>query len=565
MEAIALRLQSYDFRPLPEFTMPLLSTLLFSVFQTIAFIPICSRLALALDAVDIPDARRVHSRPTPRSGGLAMALGMGIPVVLWVPLDPFARAFLASAALILVFGLLDDVRDLDCRVKLAVQVMAAVVVVAWGGVEVRSAGDLLPAGMVLPRLLGVAAAVFVIVGVTNAINFSDGLDGLAGGISMLGFIALAFMAHEAGDAQATMLSVAVIGAVFGFLRFNTHPANLFMGDSGSQLLGFAAITLAFRLSQAQGDLSPLVPLLLLGFPILDTLAVVGERLAAGRSPFVADRNHFHHKLMRVGLEHDEAVFVIYVLQSVLVSAAFLMRFQSEWLILLFYSAFSGAILTGFHLAEVRGWRWPRDAGGGSWMVRHLTALRESGFAPRLSFRAFEIGLIALLVATWAIPDGIPWNVAAASWGCVAVLGAVRIVRQEWLGTVLRVILYLSIPFAVYLSETDPHPGIPPSLLAGYDMAFGALVLLVVMTLKLTRRNRGFRVTPMDFLTIFVALVAPNLPDARVEALNLGMLSAKILVLFFSFEVLMGELRGDYRLLFRTTFGVLGIVGVRGFF
>ena len=177
---------------------------------------------------------------------------------------------------------------------------------------------------------------------------------------------------------------------------------------------------------------------------------------------------------------------------------------------------------------------------------------------------FEVTLIVLLVVMWTIPDVIPWNVAAASWCCVAVLVAVRIVRKEWLGKVLRVILYLSIPFAAYLSETDPHPGIPRTILVVFDAAFVALVLLVVMTLKVTRRRRGFRVTPMDFLTVFVALAAPNLPGAQVEPLNLGLLSAKILVLFFSLEVWMGELRGDWRLPFRTTLGVFGVVGVRGF-
>lgn len=543
--------------------MSLLAVLLLSVFLTIALIPLCSRLALALDAVDRPDSRRVHSMPTPRSGGLAMALGMSLPILLWVPLDPFLKAFLASAAMILVFGLVDDIVDMDCRAKFGVQTAAALLVVLWGGLEVQRLGDLLPEGVLLPRWVGTVLAVLLIVGVTNAVNFTDGLDGLAGGISLLGFICIGFIAHKAGDRAVALLCLAVIGAVFGFLRFNTHPANLFMGDSGSQLLGFTAITLALRVSQTHPEISPLLPLLLLGFPILDLLAVSCERIVSGRSPFVADRNHLHHKIMRLGLEHDEAVWVIYVLQAFLVSAAFVMRFQSDWTIMFVYGGFSGAVLTGFYVAGRSGWRWERRRVPESPLVRRIGRVRESGFMARFSFRGFEGVLIGLLWMTWVIPDGVPRELALGAWGGAAFLGVVWLFRRDWLGAALRVTLYLSIPFAVYLSETDPSAQLPMVLLDVFDGAFAVLAVLLVMTLKFTRRNRGFRTTPMDFLTIFIALVVPNLPDVRIEQLNLGLLSAKIIVLFFACEVWMGELRGNYGSLFYSTLGILGIAGMRG--
>lgn len=544
--------------------MPLLATLLLSVFLTIALIPICSRLALAVHAVDLPDARKVHSRPIPRGGGVAMAMGIFLPVILWVPHDPFFRAFLFSSGIIIVFGALDDIRDLSCTVKFAAQTAAALVIVLWGGLEIQRLGDLLPEGATLPHWLGAPLATLAIVGVTNAVNFSDGLDGLAGGISMLGFICIGFMAFGAGDEFTTLLSLAVIGAIFGFLRFNTHPANLFMGDSGSQLLGFAAVTLSIRVSQAGTGLSPLMPIILLGFPILDMLAVMFERIASGRSPFVADRNHFHHKLMRFGMEQDEAVFIIYVMQAFIVSMAFLMRFQSEWLIASFYAVFSGLVLMGFHAAERKGWRWRGYDLIGVFIKGRLRAFRDGALIVRWSFRVALVGLNGLLLVTWVIPDWVPSNLSLFAWGCTVAIGGVWIFREEWLGNALRVSLYLSIPFAVYLSETEPSGWIPEVLLDAYNLAFVVLVVLVVMTLKFTRRNRGFRTTPMDFLTIFITLVIPQLPDAQLQQYNLGMLSAKIIVFFFSYEVLMGELRGEYQSLACATLGVLVLVGIRGF-
>jgi UDP-GlcNAc:undecaprenyl-phosphate GlcNAc-1-phosphate transferase len=544
--------------------MPMLATLLLSVFLTMALIPLCSRLALAVHAVDLPDARKVHSRPIPRGGGPAMAMGIFLPVILWVPHDPFFRAFLFSSAIIIVFGVLDDIRDLSCGVKFAAQTAAALVIVFWGGLEIQRLGDLLPEGATLPLWLGAALATVIIVGVTNAVNFSDGLDGLAGGISLLGFICIGFMAHGAGDESTTLLCLAVIGAIFGFLRFNTHPANLFMGDSGSQLLGFAAVTLSVKTSQAETGLSPLVPLILLGFPVLDLLVVMFERIASGRSPFRPDRNHFHHKLMRCGLDQDEAVFIIYVIQAFLVSVAFLMRFQSEWLILFFYAVFSGLVLAGFHAAERKGWRWRGYDLVGVFIKGRLRAFCDGALIARWSFRGALVGLNGLLLVTWVIPDWVPSNLSLFAWGCGVAVGGVWIFRKEWLGNALRVSLYLSIPFGVYLSETEPSGWIPEILLDACDIAFGILVVLVVLTLKFTRRNRGFRTTPMDFLTIFITLVIPRLPDAQLQQYNLGLLSAKIIVFFFSYEVLMGELRGEYKSLACATLGVLVLVGIRGF-
>jgi len=171
------------------------------------------------------------------------------------------------------------------------------------------------------------------VGITNAVNLADGLDGLAGGITMITFLCICALAFRSGDASIAIMSLAMLGALFGFLSFNTYPASIFMGDAGSQFLGFVSIVLPLKMCQDYSPLSPVLPLLIVGLPVIDTLIVMSERIRSGRSPFVADNNHFHHKLLGIGLFHTEAVFIIYLLQSVFVLSAYVFRFYSDWFIL----------------------------------------------------------------------------------------------------------------------------------------------------------------------------------------------------------------------------------------
>ncbi len=212
------------------------------MFITIALIPFFRGLALKMNAMDVPNERKVHKYPMPKSGGIAMALGAFIPILLWSPADDFTRATIIGAGIVVLFGLLDDMKDLGFKTKFAGQFAAALIVIIYGGVKIKSLGMLLPDDVLLPDWLAMPLTFIVIVGITNAINLSDGLDGLAGGISLLSFLCIGYLAYSAGNFGIALLSAATVGAIFGFLRFNTYPATVFMGDAGSQLLGFMAIT-----------------------------------------------------------------------------------------------------------------------------------------------------------------------------------------------------------------------------------------------------------------------------------------------------------------------------------
>jgi UDP-GlcNAc:undecaprenyl-phosphate GlcNAc-1-phosphate transferase len=532
-----------------------LSTLLMALFITVSLIPVLKSVAIRYKAVDLPAARKVHLKPIPKVGGLAMAVGVLAPVLLWAPLDGFGRALAAGACVIVVFGVADDLTDLRYRAKFLGQVLAALIVIVFGDLEIRSLGSLLPLGVRLPGVLAVPLTCLLIVGVTNAINLSDGLDGLAGGISLLSFAAIGFLCYQAEMYTGLFVAVAVMGAIFGFLRFNTHPAAVFMGDTGSQLLGFLAVCLAIWVTQASEALSPVLPVVLLGFPILDTFTVMTERLAAGRSPFAADKNHSHHKLMRLGLYHTEAVFAIYVLQALLVTFAYLFRFHSDWLLLNVYGLFAALVLGGFTGADRFGWKLPRFHFIDAVVKGRLKRLKDRQLVIRTVFPAVTWAAPTLLLATCLIVREVPAFVGEIALVMSNVLVATMVLRPAWMGAVLRLSLYLLIPFVVFQCESCVTDLLPTTARRAYNLAYGVLVCFVILTLKFTRRRRGFHPTPMDFLVLFLALVVPNLPDPRIQGFHMGVIATRVIALLFSYEVLIGELRGKL-----TRQGVLAAAG-----
>jgi UDP-GlcNAc:undecaprenyl-phosphate GlcNAc-1-phosphate transferase len=544
--------------------MILFSTLLLSLFITITLIPASRKLAIRLHGMDMPDERKVHPYPMPKSGGIAMALGVVISVLVWAHGDHLVRAVLLGTGIVVFFGAIDDFKGLGYKTKFVGQIVAALVVILYGGVKITSLGVLLPDDMVLPVYVAMPLTLIVIVGVTNAINLSDGLDGLAGGISLLSFICIGYLAYQTGHMAIALLSIAAIGAIFGFLRFNTYPATLFMGDAGSQCLGFLGITLCLSLTQGNTPLSPLVPLLLMGFPVLDTFTVMLDRVYHGRSPFMPDKNHLHHKFMRMGLYHTEAVFVIYILQALLVTAAFVFRYHSEWLLLSVYLICSGVILVGFFTAGKTGWKVKRYHFVDKVIKGKLRVLREKQLIIKVCFRILEFGTYSLLVFTCLVPATVPGYVPWLTLALLVLLVTARVFKKGWMGGALQLSLYLLIPFVIYLSESNTALWMHNPLVRPYNLSFGVLALLVILTLKFTRRTKGFKVTPMDFLILFIALVLPNLPDAQIRSYNMGLLAVKIIVLFFTCEVLIGELRGRVNRLGLATVGALAIMSVRGF-
>ena len=287
--------------------------------------PLISLLAHRFRVLDIPGGRRRHARPVPRAGGVAIAVGFGVAIVAFWLIDRAAgHPFLipddvrsprftltAFAALVgLAVGFLDDVFDLRARWQLLGHAIIAAVVIA-AGIRIDFIDDPLGSGIIQLALpVAVAFTAFWIVGMNVALNFIDGLDGLAAGIAAIAAATLGAIAllPQVSEPFVAWMAFSLAGASVGFLLFNFHPARLFMGTSGVVFVGTMLAVLSIF-----GTAKVAAALLVLGVPIIDTFYVLVRRLLQRQPPFAPDRGHFHHRLLDVGLSHAQAVLLIYAL------------------------------------------------------------------------------------------------------------------------------------------------------------------------------------------------------------------------------------------------------------
>lgn len=291
-----------------------------ALFVCAAVMPYIRSLAVKAKLFDIPDARRVHTTPLPRIGGVGIYLGfvMAVAITFALPVERFQVEVerivlvLAGATLVVAVMLADDIVGVAPLPKLGLQVVAASIVVlprvrgADHGIIIEQFNAPWVGTVSLPLTIAVGFTIFWIVGMMNAVNWSDGLDGLAGSITLVASVILFLHTYfrPSGDPQFTisLLAIALAGAIAGFLPFNWHPSRIIMGDSGAMFLGFALATVSII-----GGAKIATALLALGVPILDTAWVIIFRIMHGRSPAVADRGHLHHRLLDAGLSQPQVV------------------------------------------------------------------------------------------------------------------------------------------------------------------------------------------------------------------------------------------------------------------
>lgn len=519
--------------------MDLLLAFVIAMSVTMALIPMLMRLADRFQFVDVPEPRKVHVRPVPRIGGVAMVAGAFAPLLYWLQSGPTLYAYLLAALLVVGFGVWDDRVTLGYLPKFLGQLIAAVIAVTWGGVVIHSLT--LTERLELPTAVSVPLTVLFIVGITNAINLADGLDGLAGGTTLLSCCAIALLGLSTGDRFVTTVAIILSGSLLGFLRYNTYPARVFMGDGGSQFLGFTVAVIAVLLTQREtATFSAGLPLLLLGVPIIDTLMVMTQRVLERRSPFSADKNHVHHRLLSLGFDHHEAVIVIYLLQGALFVTAWFMRYESDLRIGLVFAMYSLLFIGSLMGASRAGWRWRETdvvrPGFEDTRRRSLRVLRERLPAWTIWTIGAGTALYGLGVALTAEP--IPVDVGWLCLGLTAVLlgaGLLGVARSvpEW---ILHGSLYVCAVVLVFLDLTTRVGTWPVAVEIAATFALAAIVMIYV---RMTTVRR-FTLTPLDLLVILVALILPNLPGSVAAPRDLGLAAVKLLVLFYAVEMLLGH-------------------------
>jgi UDP-GlcNAc:undecaprenyl-phosphate GlcNAc-1-phosphate transferase len=289
--------------------------------------PAVGRVARVLGVVDEPgEARRMHLRAVPRLGGLAIFLGIFIPALAFLDLTGVYRGILLGAAVATAVGMVDDFRGLAWWVKLAGQGAAAGIAISFGVYIDRFSFPLLGVHE-LPYWASVLLTLFWIVGMMNVVNFLDGMDGLAAGISAIAGGTFAVLALSLGRPEAAVLSAIVAGACIGFLRHNFYPARIFMGDSGSLLLGFLLATVAIQGAlKTAATVALLFPLLVLAVPLLDTSFVIAKRLKYHRPLTEPTPWHLYHRFRNIGFTQRRAALYFYAWGLVLAGAALATRF-----------------------------------------------------------------------------------------------------------------------------------------------------------------------------------------------------------------------------------------------
>ncbi|NDO18186.1 undecaprenyl/decaprenyl-phosphate alpha-N-acetylglucosaminyl 1-phosphate transferase [Lachnospiraceae bacterium MD329] len=319
-------------------------------------------------AVDKPkDARRMHKKPIPRIGGLAMVFGFIVPLItimifskisgdsqFWSQYTFASRqttGLFMALTVIVVMGFIDDCKDLPAKLKFVVQIAAALIVIFVGDIkiDVFTNPNFLSDNpyWVLPEWLSVVLTVLWIVFITNAVNFIDGLDGLAAGVSAIMSVSLVFISIRVGEYPIAILGIALMGSCFGFLPFNFNPAKIFMGDTGSTFLGFMLATLSIQgVFKSYAVISFAVPLLILGLPLFDASFAMIRRILRGESPMKADRGHLHHRLVDMGFSQKQTVFILYAISGVLGITAVLLAESSVLRALLVVIAMIILILIG---------------------------------------------------------------------------------------------------------------------------------------------------------------------------------------------------------------------------
>jgi UDP-GlcNAc:undecaprenyl-phosphate/decaprenyl-phosphate GlcNAc-1-phosphate transferase len=305
---------------------------------TLLLVPLTIRLARRVGAIDLPNARSLHEVPTPKLGGLAILTGALIAGLIWLPWDAETRAILIGAVAISLVGFLDDVYELGAAPKLLGQTVAVVIPVSAGvtveGFTFPFLGALDPGSVQLIGLpgggavsLGDAGTVIGIVAVINVINLIDGVDGLAAGVCLISGIALAVIALSLDRNAAGVLAALTAGASLGFLHRGFPPASTFMGDTGSNLLGYLLGVVAVQGAlKTNAVIALFLPLIILTVPILDTGFVVAKRLKYRRPIYRADRWHFHHRMADIGFSQRRTLAYLYGWTLVMAALALALRF-----------------------------------------------------------------------------------------------------------------------------------------------------------------------------------------------------------------------------------------------
>ena len=577
-----------------------LGFVLAAVFS-LAIVPVLVKFSYVYGLFDLPDhgvlsripsgeGRKVHLNPTPRLGGIAIFLSFFITNLLWFHQTPLKIPLLISAV-VFILGLLDDVYQLSARTRLLVQGLSAAIAAHLGGLVLTHIALTPSIAIAIPHGLGLILSAFVIVGAINSINMIDGLDGLAGGFVLIGITLLSFLYFlRTHDTYLLLcLTIPIVGAILGFLRYNTFPATIFMGDSGSNWLGFMVGILLLVVLENQavtfdhgqvvmsqnaiisGE-APYIPIvsaiLTLAVPIFDTACVMLSRLREGLSPMAADRRHFHHTLLRLGLSHSQSVSAVYFLalaSGILGIVPVIFAQYNFWwvpyamslgLLLLIPTNIKASKVVVDRLIRFKARFAKKQALGttvGVWLrywdtmnryTLYLIFLACPAFAgainPQLGYSALIAGIFLIIVGFYGPGQHDFFDSIAISFAAIILLAA-----NNLNGIAI---------------ELSGHKINIQSIYNGlYIFLFFSTFLLIIATIK----KRYFVFTPSDFLLLIIPVLILLVPEPYKTLYHMDVIALRSLVVFMTLRTMVKRRRQTFYHLRMVTLSALAFVVLTG--
>jgi UDP-GlcNAc:undecaprenyl-phosphate/decaprenyl-phosphate GlcNAc-1-phosphate transferase len=522
-----------------------LTYLLLAVFALclmILLMPLVERLSLHIGAVDQPNARKVHELPIPRLGGVLITFTFLLTTILFLPLNDHVRGILAGSLMIAALGLTDDLIGLQPRVKFAVQWLVAVVFI-W----------IAQPDLTLPFLgsnpwLTWPIGSFFIVALINAVNLQDGLDGLASGLVIIAGLCMGIYLTHSGEWITVKVLVALIASVLGFLRVNTWPARIFMGDAGSYLLGFV-LGAVFLLGTGEGHLPWWTGLFFFAIPLFDTTQVFARRLLAGISPFKADRTHLHHLLLDNEYTHGEVVYSEYMIASLLAMVPLLLisplilRWVGFGLVALLLVAFllqsgrkksrrlSRQASNGTnHTHQMGSLHRPMQQGDqlkrGTWLRWLTIVVYLSGFGSLLGIELASVSPVSFKYAL--LPASLAIAYAAWSW--------YRTRKQESLRLSISMTLIVAVQTFIFHQFEFASSQYEWGTLQWHMIIWFGLALYSVGLFVFRFRYLSIIETPIEYFLIFGAVILFFLPVELKGSFSTDLLASEILCFFVVYRI-----------------------------
>ena len=522
-----------------------------------AIIPVMMKIAPYIGMVDSPDGRKVHTTAIPRSGGVGIVVGLLIPLILWLDFSSFTNSLIIGCFILLLFGAWDDAKNIRPRYKFIGQILAAVIVVYYGDIYV-SHFPFLGVDELSPHV-GKPFTVIAIVGMINALNLSDGLDGLAGGEALISLVAVFYLAYLYEGSVVMAIAAATIGGIFGFLRFNSHPARIFMGDAGSQTLGFIlAVLVVYLTQQVNSVVSPVTALLLLGLPIIDSLVVFYLRARRGDSLVVAAKDHLHHRLLARGFYHYESVMIIYSIQIVLVVSAVLLPYESDLLLIGIYVGLCVLLFFILTFSEKASWYVHGSETGSSIFLHEIFEKYEK--LAILPYRILKAGMSFFIISAAIMSTEVPVDLGASS--LVLLLLLMIAIVPKWSGDNLyRLLMFVTIGFSVYLLSNYPPVWLLEQISLVY-IFFVIMVLIAFITMRITVRDQ-FQMTPLDYLVVIMAIIVGVAPGIDHGASSMIWIAVQMVILFYVCELVIQNMKDQFNSFTGAAGLALALIAYRG--